>query len=392
LKNITIQSMTTTKTDDVANTTAQINRLVDLGCDVVRVAVPNIASADAIGKIKSNISIPLVADIHFDYKLALRAIDAGADKIRINPGNIGSFENVKAIAAACNAKNIPIRIGVNSGSLDRCILDKYGGVTAEAMFESVLGHVRLLNQCDFNNIWLSAKSSSVPLTVATYRLLHEQTDYPLHLGVTEAGTEYNGIIKSSIGIGALLLDGIGDTIRVSLTAEPEREIVAAKTLLRALNLRPGIDVISCPTCGRCNIDVVGIAHEVEAKLVLLERRLDGRRTGNSFLFPAQAVCPFSKPHFVTRSHETKKSHLSRDLSCTDRFYTAFPQYENFTVAVMGCAVNGPGEARQADFGIAGVGGNTRDVVLFAKGETIKTVSMDRPIDELFALISDYFLE
>ena len=377
---ITIESMTTTKTADIAATTVQINDLAKIGCDVIRVAVPDAASADAIGKIRENITIPLIADIHFDHKLALRAIAAGADKIRINPGNIGSaaggsragnHEHINAIADACNRKNIPIRIGVNSGSLEKKILEKYGGVTPEAMVESTLNHIKLLNKYDFDNIWLSAKSSSVPLTVKTYRLLQKQTDYPLHVGVTEAGTEYNGIIKSSIGIGALLLDGIGDSIRVSLTAPPEKEIEAAKALLKALGLRPGVDIISCPTCGRCNIDVIGMANEVEKRL--------GKDNEN-----------------------------------------------NLTIAVMGCAVNGPGEAKQADFGIAGVGvgktgagevgagevgagetgagevgtgeggegktgacevgaGKTGagEGVIFAKGKIIKKVPMDKLVDELF---------
>ncbi|MCL2539600.1 MAG: flavodoxin-dependent (E)-4-hydroxy-3-methylbut-2-enyl-diphosphate synthase, partial [Oscillospiraceae bacterium] len=286
-------------------------------------------------KIKENITIPLVADIHFDHKLALRAIAAGADKIRINPGNIGNKEHIKAIADACNQKNIPIRIGVNSGSLEKKILEKYGGVTPEAMVESTMNHIALLNKFDFDNIWLSAKSSSVPLTVKTYRLLHEQTKYPLHLGVTEAGTEFSGIIKSSIGIGALLLDGIGDTIRVSLTAPPEKEIEAAKSLLKALGLRPGIDIISCPTCGRCNIDVLGIASEV------------GKRLGKN-------------------------------------------NEHNLTIAVMGCAVNGPGEAKQADYGIAGVGAGKTDAdkgVIFAKGKIIKKTPMDKLVDELFNVMA-----
>jgi len=315
--------MTTTKTADVKATASQINMLAALGCDIVRVAVPDAASADAIAGIKESIGIPLVADIHFDHKLALRAIGAGADKIRINPGNIGSTDGMKAVADACNKKNIPIRIGVNSGSLEKGILEKHGGVTPEAMLESALGHVKLLNKYDFDNIWLSAKASNVALTVKTYRLLHEQTNYPLHLGITEAGTEYAGTIKSAIGIGALLLDGIGDTIRVSLTADPEREVEAAMTILKALHLRPGVDIISCPTCGRCNIDVIGLANDVESKL---------------------------------------------------------NAKENLTIAIMGCAVNGPGEASQADYGIAGGDG---EGVIFAKGKIIGKVPTDKLVDELF---------
>ena len=331
---ITVQSMTTTKTSDIKSTVAQIKRLEALDCDIIRVAVPDIASADTIGEIKKHISIPLVADIHFNHKLALRAIDAGADKIRINPGNIGGEENVKAVALACNKKNIPIRIGVNSGSLEKDVLEKYGGVTAEAMVESTMNHVALLNRYDFDNIWLSAKASSVPLTVKTYRLLHQQTNYPLHLGITEAGTEYNGIIKSSIGIGALLLEGIGDTIRVSLTAEPEKEIIAAKAILKALNLRPGIDIISCPTCGRCNLDIIKITTEVEQRIT--------------------------------------KEILSS------------PEQDNLTIAIMGCAVNGPGEAKQADYGIAG--GNDTGII-FAKGEVVKKdIPTSQLVDELLGLI------
>ena len=325
---ITIQTMTTTKTADIAATVAQIKHMESIGCDIIRVAVPDIESANAIAKIKENITIPLVADIHFDHKLALRSVEAGANAIRINPGNIGPPDGVKAIAKACNEKNIPIRIGVNSGSLDKDLLDKYNGPTPEAMVESALRHIEILNKYDFDNIWLSAKSSNVTKTVKTYRLLHQQTKYPLHLGVTEAGTEYNGIIKSSIAIGALLLDGIGDTIRVSLTAPPEKEIEAAKAMLTALGLRPGIDIISCPTCGRCNIDVIAITNEVEKRLALTP--------------------------------------------------TATPS-QKLTVAIMGCAVNGPGEASQADYGIAG---GTQEGIIFAKGKIIGKAPMDRLVDEL----------
>jgi len=339
-KKITIQSMTKTKTSDVTATTAQIKTLEALGCDIIRVAVPDIEAADAISKIKENITIPLVADIHFDHKLALLAIEAGADKIRINPGTIGSPENVKAVASACNKKNIPIRIGINGGSLEKDILKKHGGVTPEAMLESAMGHVKLLNRYDFDNIWISAKTSNVELTVKTYRLLSEQTKYPLHIGITEAGTEYNGIIKNSIGIGALLLDGIGDTIRVSLTAPPEKEVIAAKAILIALGLRPGIDVISCPSCGRCKIDLIKLTNEVETRLSLAP------------------------------SHPTP--------------YTLHPAPSVLTtIAVMGCAVNGPGEAKQADYGIAGGDG---EGLIFAKGKVIKKAPMDKLIDELFEII------
>ncbi|MCL2079023.1 MAG: flavodoxin-dependent (E)-4-hydroxy-3-methylbut-2-enyl-diphosphate synthase [Oscillospiraceae bacterium] len=349
---ITIQSMTTTKTSDVQATAAQIKSLAAIGCDIIRVAVPDMASADAIYHIKSEIDIPLVADIHFDYRLAIRCVSSGADKIRINPGNIGGEDNVKKVADACRKRNIPIRIGVNSGSLERSILEKHGAVTAEAMAESVLGHAALLTKYDFDDIWLSAKASSAKLTVQTYRLLREMTKYPLHIGVTGAGTEYSGIIKNAIGIGALLLDGIGDTIRVSLTAPPEREVIAAKTILKSLGLYPGIDVISCPTCGRCGIDVMTIADEVE-------RRLESNMSRALKSKPA-----------------ADKSHLSDSL----------------TVAVMGCSVNGPGEARQADFGIAGCAGVTRggakegEGIIFARGEIIKKTKMSSLIDELMEII------
>ena len=325
--------MTKTRTSDVAATTAQINSLEKAGCDIIRVAVPDMEAAAAIEKIRENINIPLVACIHFDHKLALRAIQAGADKIRINPGNIGAQSNVKEIADACNAKNIPIRIGVNSGSLEKEILKKHGRVTADAMVESALEHVKLLNKYDFDNIWLSAKTSSVTLTVNTYRQLHQQTKYPLHIGITEAGTEYNGIIKSSIGIGALLLEGIGNTIRVSLTADPIEEIKAAKAILKALNLRPGIDIISCPTCGRCTTDLRKFATEIENTLL---------------------------------THQSL-------------------QNKNLTVAVMGCSVNGPGEAKQADFGIAATG-KENDGVLFAKGKILKNGQMYNLTNELISLI------
>jgi (E)-4-hydroxy-3-methylbut-2-enyl-diphosphate synthase len=322
---VSIQSMTNTKTSDVAATSAQINRLAGLGCDVVRVAVPDMASADAT----------LVADVHFDHRLALRAAEAGADKIRINPGNIGGADNVRAVADICAKKGIPIRIGVNGGSIRKNIIERHGGVTPEAMYESAIEHIWLLNRFDFDDICISVKASSVPLTVASYRLLNERTGYPLHLGVTEAGTEYSGIIKSSIGIGALLLEGIGDTIRVSLTAPPEREVTAALAILRSLGLRPGYELISCPTCGRCGIDVISIAGEVERRLEAMQAETkDGR---------------------------------------------------NITIAVMGCEVNGPGEASRADYGIAGGDG---EGVLFKKGTVQKKVPAEKLVDELFKTIRE----
>ena len=327
---VSVQSMTNTKTDDVEATVSQIKRFQELGCQIVRVAVPDMAAAKAIGSIKEQIDIPLVADIHFDYKLALESAAAGADKIRINPGNIGSDDKVKAVADECRRRNIPIRIGVNGGSLEKELLAKYGKATAEAMLESAMGHVRLLNKFDFDDICISVKASDVKLTVDSYRLLASKTDYPLHLGVTEAGTEYMGIIKSAVGIGSLLLDGIGDTVRVSLTAPPEREIPAAIAILKAAGVRKGgVDIVSCPTCGRCNIDLIPIAQEVE-------KRLSG---------------------------------------CD----------KNITVAVMGCAVNGPGEARAADFGIAGGKG---EGLLFSKGQILKKVPMDKLVDELISLVEE----
>mgnify|MGYP002270934048 CR=1 FL=1 len=321
---VTIQSMTNTRTDDVTATLEQIRRLAAAGCEIIRVAVPDQAAAHAVGKIKEESPIPVVVDIHFDYKLALEAIAAGADKVRINPGNIGSEDRVKAVADACRQRNIPIRIGVNGGSLEKEILAKYGRVCPEAMVESAFGHIRLLNKFDFDDICISVKCSDVPLTMAAYRLLHERTDYPLHLGVTEAGTPSMGMVKSAMGIGGLLCMGIGDTIRVTLTADPVEEIYAAKKILRAAGLRKeGVNLIACPTCGRTRIDLIPMAEEVERRL----------------------------------------------MNCT----------KNITVAVMGCAVNGPGEASAADVGIAG--GNGEGLV-FRKGEILYKVPQERLVDAL----------
>jgi len=331
---VSVQSMTNTKTHDVAETVSQISRLTALGCEIVRVAVPDIAAANALSEIKGQIGIPLVADIHFDHRLAIRAAEAGADKIRINPGNIGGAENAKAVAEICKAKSLPIRIGVNSGSISKEILAKHGGVTAEAMAESAMGHIELLNRFDFDDICVSVKASSVPLTVQSYRLLHERTNYPLHLGVTEAGTEYAGVIKSSIGIGALLLEGIGNTIRVSLTAPPEAEVKAAVEILKSLGLRGGYELISCPTCGRCGIDLIPMAEEVERRLAQLEAELS-------------------------------------DSSL------------RISVAVMGCVVNGPGEASAADYGIAG---GKDEGVIFKRGQIVKKVPANKLVDELFSII------
>ena len=327
---VTLQSMTNTKTENVSDTVAQIKRLEAAGCDIVRVAVPTMEAARAIEKIKNEISIPLVADIHFDYRLAIAAAESGADKIRINPGNIGGEARVKAVVDACKSRNLPIRIGVNGGSLEKELLSKYGRPTPEAMLESAMSHVRLLNKFDFDDICISVKASEVKLTVEAYRLMAESTDYPLHLGVTEAGTEYAGLIKSSVGIGTLVSEGIGDTVRVSLTAPPEREIKAGLEILKAVGLRHGgVEFISCPSCGRCKIDLIGTAREVE-------RRLEGFKG-------------------------------------------------DITVAVMGCVVNGPGEASRADYGIAGGDG---EGVLFKKGKTVKKVPMENLVDELMTMIEE----
>ncbi len=326
---VSVQSMTNTKTENIDDTLAQIKRLEDAGCDIVRLAVPTMEAACALEKIKSGTNLPIVADIHFDWRLAVAAAERGADKIRINPGNIGGEEKVNAVVEACRERNLPIRIGVNGGSLEKPILAKYGKPTPEAMLESAMGHVKLLNRFDFDDICISVKASDVPLTVAAYKLLSQETEYPLHLGVTEAGTEYGGLIKSSVGIGSLLLAGIGDTIRVSLTAEPEREVKAGIAILKAAGLRhDGVTFISCPTCGRTRINLIETAHTVEA-------RLEG---------------------------------CKRDI----------------TVAVMGCAVNGPGEASRADYGIAGGDG---EGVLFKKGKVIKKVPMSLLVDELMAMIA-----
>ena len=295
---VTIQSMTNTPTQDVAATVEQIRRLTAAGCEIVRVAVPDMASAQAIGAIRARIAIPLVVDIHFDYKLALECIAQGCDAVRINPGNIGSPDRVAAVAEACKAKHLPIRIGVNGGSLEKPLLAKYGGATPEALVESAWGHIRLLEDCDFHDICISLKSSSVPVTMRAYELIHRESDYPLHIGVTETGTPKMGLLKSAIGIGGLLALGIGDTLRVSLSADPVEEIYAARDILKAAGIRrEGPELISCPTCGRTRIDLIGLATQVEERLKEVDKPI--------------------------------------------------------TVAVMGCVVNGPGEASAADVGIAG---------------------------------------
>ena len=321
---VTIQSMCNTKTEDAAATAAQIRALEDAGCEIVRVTVPTMEAARAISAIKERISIPLVADIHFDHRLAVEAAVRGADKIRINPGNIGGEENVKAVVDACRARRIPIRVGVNGGSLEKALLAKYGRVTPEALVESAMGHIRLLEKFDFTDICVSVKSSDVPLNMAAYRLLHERVDYPLHLGVTEAGTPSMGLIKSAIGIGGLLCEGIGDTIRVSLTADPVEEVYAARRILQACGIRrSGVNLISCPTCGRTGYNMIPIAEE-------LEKRLAG---------------------------------------CSKKI----------TVAVMGCVVNGPGEASAADIGIAGGEG---EGLIFRKGKVLYKVPQEKLVEAL----------
>ena len=322
---VAIQSMCNTRTEDVAATVAQILRLEQAGCEIIRVAVPTMEAACAVGQIKKAIHIPLVADIHFDYQLALRCAAEGVDKIRINPGNIGAQERVRAVAEACRDHHIPIRIGVNGGSLEKPLLEKYGGVTVQALVDSAMGHVRLLNDCGFDDICLSVKCSHVPTNMAAYTLLSQQTDYPLHLGVTEAGTPEMGVLKSAIGIGGLLCRGIGDTLRVSLTADPVEEVTAAKKILQAAGIRrTEPDLIACPTCGRTQYDMLPIAREVERRL--------------------------------------KDCH------------------KPITVAVMGCVVNGPGEAAAADVGIAGGRG---EGLLFAKGKILRKVPQEQLVDELF---------
>ncbi|MPL60671.1 4-hydroxy-3-methylbut-2-en-1-yl diphosphate synthase (flavodoxin) [bioreactor metagenome] len=324
---ITVQSMTNTKTHDVKATVHQIDQLVQAGCDIVRMAVPDMEAAVAIDKIKMAVGdIPLVADIHFDYRLALGAIERGIDGLRLNPGNIGNPEHVAAVVKAAQKRDIPIRIGVNAGSLDKTLLAKHGGhPVAEAMVESALNHIKILEQMDFFNIKVSLKAHDVSLTIKAYQLMAQTVDYPLHLGITEAGTLRSGVIKSAVGIGALLAQGIGDTVRISLTGDPVEEIRVANEILKSLGLKSyGPTLISCPTCGRCNIDLAAIAEQVEIRLASMKKPLK--------------------------------------------------------VAVMGCVVNGPGEAREADIGIAGGKG---EGLVFRKGEIIKKVPENELVKELF---------
>ena len=322
---ILIQSMTNTPTEDVKATVAQIIELEKAGCDIIRCTVPNRQAADAIAEIKKQIHIPLVADIHFDYRMAIAAIENGADKIRINPGNIGDNSKIKAVVDTAKDHNIPIRVGVNSGSLERDLVVKYGGVTAEGLVESALDKVKIIEDLGYDNLVISIKSSDVPMCIKAHELIASKTDHPLHVGITEAGTVYRGSIKSAVGLGVILYQGIGDTIRVSLTGNPVEEIKAAKYILQTLGIRKsGIEVVSCPTCGRTKIDLIGLANQVE---------------------------------------------------------TLAASYSNLKIkiAVMGCVVNGPGEAKEADIGIAGGDGCG---VLIKHGEIVKKVEEDRLLEVL----------
>ncbi|MBQ5624380.1 MAG: flavodoxin-dependent (E)-4-hydroxy-3-methylbut-2-enyl-diphosphate synthase [Phascolarctobacterium sp.] len=331
---ITVQSMTNTKTSDSVATLEQINRLAEAGCDIVRCAVPDMAAAEGLKTIVAESPIPVIADIHFDYKLALAAIEAGVDGLRLNPGNIGGNDRVAAVVEAAKKRNIPIRIGVNAGSLPKDLLEKYGHPTPEALVEAAWRHIRILEEMDYKNIKISLKAHDVPLTLAAYRLMASQCDYPLHVGITEAGTVNSGIIKSAVGIGTLLAEGIGDTIRVSLTGDPVREVKVGFEILKSLGLREyGPTLISCPTCGRTQINLEKLALEVEKRLAEIS--------------------------------------------------------EPITVAVMGCVVNGPGEAREADVGIAG---GINEGLIFRKGEVLKKVAEADIIDELFAEIDKILLE
>lgn len=327
---IAIQSMCNTDTRDVFATVNQIKELEEEGCEIIRVAVPDMEAAKAFGEIKKQISIPLVADIHFDHKLALEVMEQGADKVRINPGNIGDKKKIKAVVDKAKEKQIPIRIGVNSGSLEKEFLEKYGSVAPEALVESALKHIKILEELNFFDIIVSIKASSVPSSIKAYKLLSEKVEYPIHVGITEAGTVYAGTIKSSVGIGAILSMGIGDTIRVSLTGNPVEEIKAAKEILKSLELRKfGVNFVSCPTCGRTEIDLINIANKVEEKCRL----------------------------------------INKDIK----------------VAVMGCVVNGPGEAKEADIGIAGGNGFG---IIFKKGQIIKKVPEDKLVEELMKEIEN----
>ena len=328
---ISVQSMTNTPTADIQATVCQIERLQNAGCEIIRVAVPDAEAAQAVSRIKPKISIPLIADIHFDFRLAIAAARAGADALRINPGNIGTAAKVKAVVDCAKDTGISIRIGVNAGSLEKDILKKYNGVTAQAMVDSALRNIELLKSLDFHQIKVSLKASDVPRTVDAYRLLSDKTDLPLHVGVTEAGSLYSGIVKSALGIGTILAEGIGDTIRVSLTRDPVEEVRVGYEILKALGIRQrGPEIISCPTCGRCNIELFGIVEQVEKALM-------------------STVAPIK-------------------------------------IAIMGCVVNGPGEAREADIGIAGGDGTG---ILFRKGKVVKKFPQEQLVDVLMAEVEKF---
>lgn len=327
---ISIQSMTNVDSKNEEALVRQIKQLEAAGCDIVRIAIPDMDSAETLAKVKPQVNVPLVADIHFDYRLAIAAIEAGADKIRINPGNIGSDDRVQAVVEAAKAKNVPIRIGVNSGSLEKDIVEKNGGVTAAGLAESALRNVKRIEDMGYDNLVVSLKSSDVKMNYEAHKLVAEQTEHPIHIGITEAGTLARGKVKSAVGIGALLLDGIGDTMRVSLTADPVEEVYFAKEILESMGLRqPKVNLVSCPTCGRTKVNLQHLAEEVDRRL-------------------ADADVP-----------------------------------EGLKVAVMGCVVNGPGEAKEADFGVAGGDGKG---VIFAKGEILKTVNEEDIVDELIRTI------
>jgi (E)-4-hydroxy-3-methylbut-2-enyl-diphosphate synthase len=326
---ISVQSMTNTDTRDYKNTADQIHKLTEEGCEIVRVAVPDMEAASNLGKIKDNISIPLIADIHFNHKLALESIKQGVDGLRLNPGNIGSFEKVKKVVENARDRCIPIRIGVNAGSLEKTILDKYNGITPEAMVESALSHINYFEKLNYTNIKVSLKASNIKIMISAYKLLAEKVNYPFHIGVTEAGTAFTGAVKSAVGITLLLREGLGDTLRISLTGPPEKEVKVGYDILKSLGLREeGVQIISCPTCGRCNINLQELAEEVEKRTVKINKPLK--------------------------------------------------------IAVMGCIVNGPGEAKEADVGIAGGKNNG---IVFVKGKKLKTVPQDKLLEELMLQIN-----
>ena len=337
---VSVQSMTNVDSRDEKALVRQIGELAEAGCQIVRIAVPDMESAAVLGRVKKLVNVPLVADIHFDYRLAIEAMKQGADKIRINPGNIGSYERIKAVVDVAKERDVPIRVGVNSGSLEKDLLQKYGAVTADGLAESALRNLKYIEDMDYGNLVVSIKSSDVRMNYMAHKILTEKTDVPIHIGITEAGTPKMGKIKSAIGLGALLLEGIGDTMRVSLTANPVEEVVFAVDMLKSLGMRKSaIDFVSCPTCGRTKIDLQGLAEEVERKL---------------------------KP-------------LEEELKAQGR--------EGIKVAVMGCAVNGPGEAKEADFGVAGGMGKG---LIFAKGEIIKTVDEAELADRFVETVWEYF--